>query len=151
MAVPDIDLAEMLAGLTGRFQVPAAQLVVSHRGRTRGAAVGGPLPADGAGAGPVPAFPLGSLTKPFTAMLAMMLAGPTLRTVPVTTHLPLAEVAGNISSALIEARGRTTLRGLQRNFGSRNNNVSKRPDKERPARRPRRPPRGPGGHGRRCP
>ena len=47
----------------------------------------------------------------------MMLAGPTLRTVPVTTHLPLAEVAANISSALIEARGRTTLRGLQRNFG----------------------------------
>jgi 4-hydroxythreonine-4-phosphate dehydrogenase len=49
--------------------------------------------------------------------VAMMLAGPTLRTVPVTTHLPLTEVAGNISSALIEARGRTTLRGLQRNFG----------------------------------
>lgn len=49
--------------------------------------------------------------------VAMMLAGPTLRTVPVTTHLPLAEVAANISSALIEARGRTTLRGLQRNFG----------------------------------
>ena len=49
--------------------------------------------------------------------VAMMLAGPTLRTVPLTTHLPLAEVAGNISSALIEARGRTTLRGLQRNFG----------------------------------
>ena len=49
--------------------------------------------------------------------VAMMLAGPTLRTVPVTTHLPLADVAANISSALIEARGRTTLRGLQRNFG----------------------------------
>lgn len=49
--------------------------------------------------------------------VAMMLAGPTLRTVPVTTHLPLAEVTSHISSALIEARGRTTLRGLQRNFG----------------------------------
>jgi 4-hydroxythreonine-4-phosphate dehydrogenase len=49
--------------------------------------------------------------------VAMMLAGPTLRTVPVTTHLPLAEVAAHLSSALIEARGRTTLRGLQRNFG----------------------------------
>jgi len=49
--------------------------------------------------------------------VAMMLAGPTLRTVPVTTHLPLAEVGSHISSALIEARGRTTLRGLQRNFG----------------------------------
>ena len=49
--------------------------------------------------------------------VAMMLAGPTLRTVPVTTHLPLAEVASHLSAALIEARGRTTLRGLQRNFG----------------------------------
>ena len=49
--------------------------------------------------------------------VAMMLAGPTLRTVPVTTHLPLAEVTEQLSAALIEARGRTTLRGLQRNFG----------------------------------
>jgi 4-hydroxythreonine-4-phosphate dehydrogenase len=51
------------------------------------------------------------------ANVAMMLAGPTLRTVPVTTHVPLAEVAAMLSSALIEARGRATLRGLQRNFG----------------------------------
>jgi 4-hydroxythreonine-4-phosphate dehydrogenase len=49
--------------------------------------------------------------------VAMMLAGPTLRTVPVTTHLPLSQVAGALSSAMIEARGRATLRGLQRNFG----------------------------------
>lgn len=49
--------------------------------------------------------------------VAMMLAGPTLRTVPVTTHVPLAEVPNHLSTALIEARGRTTLRGLQRNFG----------------------------------
>jgi 4-hydroxythreonine-4-phosphate dehydrogenase len=49
--------------------------------------------------------------------VAMMLAGPTLRTVPVTTHVPLSEVAGMLSAALVEARGRATLRGLQRNFG----------------------------------
>ena len=49
--------------------------------------------------------------------VAMMLAGPTLRTVPVTTHLPLAEVAGMLSVSLIEARGRAALRGLQRSFG----------------------------------
>lgn len=49
--------------------------------------------------------------------VAMMLAGPTLRTVPVTTHIPLAEVPERLSASLIEARGRTTLRGLQRNFG----------------------------------
>ena len=49
--------------------------------------------------------------------VAMMLAGPTLRTVPVTTHLPLADVPRMLTSALIEVRGRAALRGLQRNFG----------------------------------
>lgn len=49
--------------------------------------------------------------------VAMMLAGPTLRTVPVTTHLPLRDVAERLTAGLIEARGRATLRGLQRNFG----------------------------------
>jgi len=49
--------------------------------------------------------------------VAMMLAGPTLRTVPVTTHLPLREVAERLTTGLVEARARATLRGLQRNFG----------------------------------
>jgi len=49
--------------------------------------------------------------------VAMMLAGPTLRTVPVTTHLPLADVPAALTTALIESRARATLRGLQRNFG----------------------------------
>jgi len=49
--------------------------------------------------------------------VVMMLAGPTLRTVPVTTHIPVREVPNALTSALIESRGRTTLRGLQRNFG----------------------------------
>jgi 4-hydroxythreonine-4-phosphate dehydrogenase len=49
--------------------------------------------------------------------VAMMLAGPTLRTVPVTTHLPLAQVPQQLTSALIESRGRAALRGLQRSFG----------------------------------
>jgi len=52
-----------------------------------------------------------------SANVAMMLAGPTLRTVPVTTHLPFAQIAEQLSAALIESRGRTTLRGLQRHFG----------------------------------
>jgi len=52
--------------------------------------------------------------------VAMMLAGPTLRTVPVTTHLPFAEVPSHLTSSLIEARGRAALRGLQRNFGVAN-------------------------------
>src|SRR6185437_9580810 len=49
--------------------------------------------------------------------VVMMLAGPTLRTVPVTTHLPLSEVPRHLTSALIESRSRAALRGLQRNFG----------------------------------
>jgi 4-hydroxythreonine-4-phosphate dehydrogenase len=49
--------------------------------------------------------------------VVMMLAGPTLRTIPVTTHLPLAEVPRALTTALIESRGRAALRGLQRHFG----------------------------------
>ncbi len=49
--------------------------------------------------------------------VVMMLAGPSLRTVPVTTHLPLKEVPHALTSALIELRGRAALRGLQRHFG----------------------------------
>jgi 4-hydroxythreonine-4-phosphate dehydrogenase len=49
--------------------------------------------------------------------VAMMLAGPTLRTVPVTTHIPLRAVVETLTPGLIEARGRAALRGLQRNFG----------------------------------
>lgn len=49
--------------------------------------------------------------------VAMMLAGPTLRTVPVTTHLRLLDVPSKLTSALVESRGRAALRGLQRNFG----------------------------------
>jgi 4-hydroxythreonine-4-phosphate dehydrogenase len=51
------------------------------------------------------------------ANVVMMLAGPTLRTVPVTTHLPLSQVPEHLTSALIESRGRAAIRGLQRNFG----------------------------------
>ena len=52
-----------------------------------------------------------------SANVVMMLAGPSLRTVPVTTHIPLRDVPDALSSSLIESRGRTTLRGLQKNFG----------------------------------
>jgi 4-hydroxythreonine-4-phosphate dehydrogenase len=49
--------------------------------------------------------------------VAMMLAGPTLRTVTATTHIPLSSVPEQLTTALIESRARATLRGLQRNFG----------------------------------
>ncbi len=47
----------------------------------------------------------------------MMLAGPTLKVVPVTTHVPLAEVSALLSVEMIVAKARATVRGLQRNFG----------------------------------
>ncbi|MES2056117.1 MAG: 4-hydroxythreonine-4-phosphate dehydrogenase PdxA [Pseudomonadota bacterium] len=47
----------------------------------------------------------------------MMLAGPTLRVVPVTTHVALDKVSAMLSVELIVAKGRATARGLQRNFG----------------------------------
>jgi 4-hydroxythreonine-4-phosphate dehydrogenase len=52
-----------------------------------------------------------------SANVVMMLAGPTLRTVPVTTHIALRDVPDALTSGLIESRARTTLRGLQRTFG----------------------------------
>ena len=47
----------------------------------------------------------------------MMLAGPTLRVVPITVHVPLAEVPGLISVELVLAKARVTARSLHRNFG----------------------------------
>jgi 4-hydroxythreonine-4-phosphate dehydrogenase len=47
----------------------------------------------------------------------MMLAGPTLRVVPVTTHIPFIEVAGTLSIEVIVAKARATARGLVRDFG----------------------------------
>lgn len=47
----------------------------------------------------------------------MMLAGPELRVVPITTHVPLAAVPGMLSVELILAKVRVTARGLAKNFG----------------------------------
>ena len=50
-------------------------------------------------------------------LVAMMLAGPTLRTVPVTSHIPLMKVSEVLTTDLIVAKGRATIRGLRRQFG----------------------------------
>lgn len=47
----------------------------------------------------------------------MMLAGPSLKVVPVTTHIPLAEVSAALSIDMVVAKARTTARSLQRDFG----------------------------------
>ncbi|MEI5687271.1 4-hydroxythreonine-4-phosphate dehydrogenase PdxA [Sphingomonas kyungheensis] len=47
----------------------------------------------------------------------MMLAGPSLRVVPITAHVPLAQVSSLLSVELIVAKGRATAVGLTRDFG----------------------------------
>jgi 4-hydroxythreonine-4-phosphate dehydrogenase len=47
----------------------------------------------------------------------MMLAGPSLRTVPITVHVPLADVPRVLTTELIIAKGRITARALARDFG----------------------------------
>lgn len=47
----------------------------------------------------------------------MMLAGPGLRVVPITTHVALAEVPALLTVELLVGKARVTARGLWRNFG----------------------------------
>ncbi|MDP3784135.1 MAG: 4-hydroxythreonine-4-phosphate dehydrogenase PdxA [Sphingopyxis sp.] len=47
----------------------------------------------------------------------MMLAGPSLRVVPLTVHIPLIEVSGRLTVELIVAKARIVVRGLKRDFG----------------------------------
>jgi len=49
--------------------------------------------------------------------VAMMLVGPDLRTVPITIHMPLAQVADHLTVELIVSRARACARGLVRDFG----------------------------------
>jgi 4-hydroxythreonine-4-phosphate dehydrogenase len=50
----------------------------------------------------------------------MMLAGPDLRTVPVTIHIPLADVPGTLTEDMIIEAGRITAHDLERRFGIAN-------------------------------
>lgn len=47
----------------------------------------------------------------------MMLAGPSLRVVPLTIHIPLSEVPERLTTDLIISRARVVARGLTRDFG----------------------------------
>lgn len=49
--------------------------------------------------------------------VVMMLAGPSLRTIPLTVHCPLAEVPQRLSTELIITRGRIVAAALARDFG----------------------------------
>ncbi len=52
-----------------------------------------------------------------TENAAMMLAGPTLRTVPITTHIPARDVPESLTIELIVRKARAAAQGLKRNFG----------------------------------
>jgi 4-hydroxythreonine-4-phosphate dehydrogenase len=47
----------------------------------------------------------------------MMLAGAALRVVPLTVHIPIAEVPDRLTTELIVAKARIVARGLKRDFG----------------------------------
>jgi 4-hydroxythreonine-4-phosphate dehydrogenase len=50
----------------------------------------------------------------------MMLAGPQLKTVPLTVHIPLAQVAATLTAPLIERKARIVALALMRDFGIAN-------------------------------
>jgi 4-hydroxythreonine-4-phosphate dehydrogenase len=50
-------------------------------------------------------------------MVAMMLAGPSLKVIPVTTHVALRDVPDLLTVERIVTKGRAAARGLQRQFG----------------------------------
>ena len=54
----------------------------------------------------------------------MMLAGPQLRTVPLTVHVALSAVPGLITSALIERKARVVAMALLRDFGIANPRIA---------------------------
>lgn len=49
--------------------------------------------------------------------IAMLLAGPTLKVVPITVHVPLASVPELLTVDMIVGRARAAAKGLMRNFG----------------------------------
>lgn len=54
----------------------------------------------------------------------MMLAGPSLRVVPLTIHIPLIEVPERLTTDLILSRARVVVRGLVRDFGIENPRIA---------------------------
>lgn len=49
--------------------------------------------------------------------VAMLLAGPTLKVVPITSHIPLSAVANSLTIDLVVSRIRAAAKGMTRNFG----------------------------------
>ncbi|MFP3114377.1 serine hydrolase domain-containing protein [Streptomyces sp. Iso 434] len=95
----DAELTALLAGLMARHRVPGAQLVVRRGGSVARAAVGETAVGGGRRVAPETVFPLSSLTKPFTAALAVTLAveGDIDLDAPLAEQLPHAPDAPGIT------------------------------------------------------
>jgi 4-hydroxythreonine-4-phosphate dehydrogenase len=105
----EVALASLSQGAALALGGHAAALVTAPVAKARLAEVGFPFPGQteflGAACG-VPA-----------ADAVMMLAGPSLRVVPVTVHIALAEVPRMLTTALIVERARIAAAALTRDFG----------------------------------
>lgn len=98
------DLVDTLRTLVGRHRVPGAQLAVRLRGDTMTAEVGELEYGTGRPVTPETAFPIGSITKTFTATAAMILVA--------DGDIELDEPIGEHLAELPPAIGRLTLRRL---------------------------------------
>jgi CubicO group peptidase (beta-lactamase class C family) len=89
-AVDPVVLADTLQVLTGKHQVPGAQLAVHEGGRTVSVEIGELEFGTGHQVSPASAFPIGSVSKSFTATVAMVLAadGDLELDAPVGDYLP---------------------------------------------------------------
>ncbi|MFH8381042.1 serine hydrolase domain-containing protein [Kitasatospora sp. NPDC018058] len=102
-------LSALLERLARAHRVPGAQLAVHHGGRTVSAAVGEQVLGGGRPVRRDTAFPLASLTKPFTAALVMTLVadGEVELDDLLTHHLPEAglDTAGTVRQVLSHTSG----------------------------------------------
>lgn len=120
------DLRGVFAALAERHRLPGAQLAVRHGGRTDAYEYG----TESAGSGRVvtrdSAFPVGSLTKPFTAALTLTLVadGDLELDTPVGTELPagrytLRQLLSHTAGLPSEAAGADGHRGGRRSWVER--------------------------------
>jgi CubicO group peptidase (beta-lactamase class C family) len=91
------DLSDLLVTLAGKHRVPGAQLAVHHHGATVAVETGEQVIGGGRQVTAATAFPIGSVSKAFTATLAMILVADddVDLDAPVGEYLPEADELGD--------------------------------------------------------